>query len=124
MVLFISNPLYLASYLTCIEDKERKKKLRKLSKKMISIANNFARIDEEMLDNINHVELFYKVYEHTDYLTLKELKTLRNFCYALNDRYNLTIEYQTESEDEVYRKYSSSLDSLIEKRAKEKTYNT
>lgn len=88
---------------------------------MVSIANNFARIDKEMLDNINRVELFYKIYEHTDYLTLKELKTLRNFCYALNDRYNLTIEYQTGGEEQIYQKYSSSLDSLIEKRTKGKT---
>lgn len=121
IILFLSNPLFITSYLSSIEDKERNKKLNKLSRKMLPIANNFTRLEvPESLNDINRVELFYKVYEHIDHLTLKELKILRDFCYALNDKYDLTIKHGIETEDEIYRKYSSELDDLIEKRAKEK----
>ncbi len=52
---------------------------------MILIANRFEIKEEEkiyLLDDINKVELFYKLYNKLDYLTSKELKLLRNFCYA------------------------------------------
>lgn len=93
---------------------------------MLSIANRFVKAEEEKinsLDDINRVELFYKVYRQVDNLTLRELRILRNFCYALNDPYNLTIiknEQETESEEQVYYKYSSLLDDYMEKKTEEK----
>lgn len=121
IILFINNPLCIASYYWGIEDNERNKKLNRLSRKMLPIANNFTKKESPCaLDNINRVELFYKVYENIDYLTLKELKILRNFCYALEDRYDLRIKHEVETEDEIYRKYSSELDEKLEKREKEK----
>lgn len=59
-----------------------------------------------------------------DNLTLRELRILRNFCYTLHDPYDLTIireEQKTESEDEVYYRYSNRLDNYMEKKAKRKT---
>lgn len=95
---------------------------------MISIVNRFEKLDEEKidsLDDINHVELFYKAYSQMDNLTLRELRVLRNFCYTLYDPYNLTIiknGLQTESTDEVYYKYSNVLNNyIIEKKVKRKT---
>lgn len=59
-----------------------------------------------------------------DNLKLRELRILRNFCYALRDPYDLTItkgDQKTESEDEVYYKYSDVLDDYMEKKTKRKT---
>lgn len=92
---------------------------------MISIVNRFEKLDEERidsLDDINHVELFYKAYSQMDNLTLR---VLRNFCCTLYDPYDLTIiknGQRTESADEVYYKYSNVLDNyIIEKKLKRKT---
>ena len=92
---------------------------------MILIANRFEIKEEETinsLDNINNVELFYKVYNKLDYLTSKELKVLRNFCYALYNPYDLTIvrEHNIETEDDIYDKYRSILDDCIEEKTKRK----
>lgn len=93
---------------------------------MVLIFNRFEKTEEEKLDsldNINRVELFYKVYRQMNYLTLRELKILRNFCYALHNPYDLTIasDYKTESEEEVYYKYSGVLDNYMEKKINRKT---
>ena len=94
---------------------------------MISIANRFVKTEEEklnLLGDVNRVELFYKVYRQVDYLTLRELRILRDFCYALNDPYDLTIrrgDETLESEDEVYYKYNDMLDNLMDEKTKRKT---
>lgn len=92
---------------------------------MIIIANRFAKIEEEKmnsLDNINNIELFYKVYNKLDYLTQKELKILRNFCYALYNPYNLRklIDYKIKTEHDIYRKYRNILDNCIDEKTKRK----
>lgn len=73
------------------------------------------------LDDINYVELFYRVYGQVDNLPLRELRILRNFCYTLHNPYDLTIikeNQKTESEDEIYYKYSNILDDYMEKKRK------
>lgn len=92
---------------------------------MILIANRFEIKEEEKinsLDDINNVELFYKVYNKLDYLTSKELKVLRNFCYALYNPYDLRIlsDHNMETEDDIYKKYRIILDDCIEGKLKGK----
>lgn len=94
---------------------------------MIPIANRFVKTEKEKinsLDDINRVELFYRVYRQVDNLTLRELKILRNFCYALYNPYDLRIATsgdKTESEDQVYRKYSNVLDNYMDEKTKRET---
>lgn len=93
---------------------------------MISIAYRFVKTEEEniLLNNMSYVELFYNVYKQVDYLTLRELKVLRNFCYALYDPYDLTIvsDHRAESEDDIYYKYSNLLDNYVDEKTKIKKY--
>lgn len=121
IILFVPqllSPLHLASYHSYQIGKEREKKLKRLSKKMILIKSRFGDVEEEQLnslDNIDRVELFYQVYHHLNDLTIKELKILRDFCYALNDQYDLRISRSDkESEQDVYYRYRSQIDDFID----------
>lgn len=127
LILFVPqllSPLHLASYYTYKKNKEREKELNRLSKKMILIVNRSVKAEKEKinsLDDINYVELFYRVYGQVDNLPLRELRILRNFCYTLHNPYDLTIikgDQKTESEDEIYYKYSNILDDYMEKKRK------
>lgn len=129
LILFLPqllSPLHLASYYFYKKSKDREKELNRLSKKMILITNRFTKIEEEKinsLEDINYLELFYNVYRQVDKLTLRELKVLRNFCYALHNPYDLTIikgDQKIEIVDEVYYKYSNELDGYMDKKTKRK----
>lgn len=111
LILFVPkllSPLHLASYSYYKKDIEREKRLNKLSKKMLIIANRYTKAKEIiLLSDISRVELFYMVYNQMDYLESKELKILRDFCFALNNPYDLTIsrDGEPEREDDIYYKY-------------------
>lgn len=110
------SPLHLASYHTYKLDQERKRKLKRLSKKMVFIKNRFTNSDQkDSLEDINHVELFHQVYNHIDELKVKELNVLRDFCYALYDPYDLRISRDNqEREQDIYDKYRGKIDDLID----------
>ncbi|MCI9279337.1 MAG: hypothetical protein HFJ02_00875 [Bacilli bacterium] len=115
------STLHLASYYLDQKDKEREKKLYKLSKKMLVIVNNYINAERiASLDEINRIELFYKVYSQIENLKPRELKILRDFCYALYNPYDLTIvrEHDSEREEEIYYKYKDELNNVIEKKIK------
>lgn len=119
------SPLHLASYHSYKVDNERKRKLKRLSKKMILIKNRFTNIGEEqqsdLLDNINRIELFHQVYSHIDKLTVKELNVLRDFCYTLYDPYDLRISRDNqETEQDIYYQYSSKIDNFIDSKTYKK----
>lgn len=126
LILFVPkllSPLHLASYYSYQKNIECEKRLNKLSKKMLVIANNYIHIEAmTSLDDINRVELFYKVYSQIDNLNPRELKILRDFCYALYNPYDLTIvrEHDPEREDSIYYKYKDVLDKAIEEKIKRK----
>lgn len=115
LITFFSNmlsPLHIAAHIMSIEDLEREKKLLKLSKKMLKIVNRFKELE---YDNI---KLFYEVYNKKENLSVKELQTLRDFCYALEDKYDLTIKKSPDEEKEydIYYKYSEELDKFLEEK--------
>lgn len=78
LILFVPkllSPLHLASYYSYKKGIEREKRLNKLSKKMLVIANRYTKAEEIiLLNDISHVELFYMVYNQMDHLELRELK--------------------------------------------------
>lgn len=126
LILFVPkllSPLHLASYYSYKKGIEREKRLNKLSKKMLVIANRYTKAEEMiLLNDISRVELFYMVYNQMDHLELRELKILRDFCCALNNPYDLTIvrEGEPEREDDIYYKYKNVLDDTIESNIKGK----
>lgn len=90
---------------------------------MLVIANDYKNAEVmTSLDDINRVELFYKAYGKIDNLKSRELKILRDFCYALYNPYDLTIvrEHDPEREDTIYCKYKGVLDNTIEEKTKRK----
>lgn len=88
---------------------------------MLVIVNNYINAERiASLDEINRIELFYKVYSQIENLKPRELKILRDFCYALYNPYDLTIvrEHDSEREEEIYYKYKDELNNVIEKKIK------
>lgn len=131
IILFVPqllSPLHLASYYSYQKNTERQKKLNKLSKKMLLIADDHQKIEEKQLgslENMNYVELFHRVYRQIEYLNLKELKILRNFCCALYNPYDLTINrnHEIETEEEIYYKYKNILNNVVEQKTKKKIFS-
>lgn len=77
------STLHLASYYLDQKDKEREKKLYKLSKKMLVIVNNYINAERiASLDEINRIELFYKVYSHRE-LKTKRTKNIKRFLLCI-----------------------------------------
>jgi len=118
------SPLHLASYHSYKMGNERKKKLKRLSRKMFLINSRFTNLEDNQLDlleDINHVELFHQVYNHVDELSVKELKVLRDFCYALDNPYDLRISRDNkEREQDIYDKYRSKIDNIIDSKTYKK----
>lgn len=113
------SPLHIAGHKLSIDEYNREKEITKWSKKMLQITTRFSKDNSELSKQskqLDNVELFYIVYNRMDDLTLKELKILRKFCYALRDKYDLTIkrDHEKESEDDIYEKYSDIIDNFID----------
>lgn len=111
----ILSPLTLASLYES-SNTTQKKKLLKLSKKMLKIIKRISREDSELQELTSNIKLFYEVYNKREFLTLEELEILRNFCYAFEDKNSLVITrpYEEERENDIYYKYSRMIDELIE----------
>lgn len=113
----ILSPLTLASLYES-SNTTQKKKLLKLSKKMLKIIKRISREDSEIQELTSNIKLFYEVYNKRDILTLEELEILRNFCYAFEDKNShvITRPYEEERENDIYCKYSRIIDELIEEK--------
>lgn len=118
ILLFAPNslsPLHLSSFHKSILEKENKQ-LLKLSKKMSDIADRF------LIDNksyINNIELFYKVYNQIDDLTIKELNILYEFCYLLKQTNSFNSENKFGMDS--YYKYINAIEgSIVSQKSKKK----
>lgn len=120
VVVFVPNisPLHLVSYKTGIEESQRKRSLSKYKKKMIRILDKFPQSEIYPRQELDTIQLFYQVYNHIDELTVKELKVLSNFCYLLDNKYDLRISEsgEEESEQDIYYHYSYKIDKFLENR--------
>lgn len=119
------SPLHIAGHQLSIEDSNRQKKILKLSKKMLKIVNHFSQSDSQSNEDfkqLSNVELFYKVYNRIEELSLKELTVLRDFCYALYDKYDLRItrDWEEECENDIYDKYSEVIDKILKEKTPKK----
>lgn len=121
------NTLHLASLRESSITKE-KKKLLKLSKKIVSIATKFPPNeieDSEQYANMDcNVKLFFEVYNKMEYLTLKELRLLYDFCYILRRQGYFSVIKDNDAKEAInrYNQYSDNIYELIElKKVRKKT---
>ncbi len=113
------SPLYIASYGYVLQKNKEKKKLTKLSKKMIKIVSKNPQIgiDFHVEKQCDNEQLFNMIYPKMNDLSVKELKLLRDFL--LNG-----VQYRESKIPFIeYYQYCEEIDCLIEVRTRKNRKN-
>lgn len=117
LILFVPellSPLHIASYKYWLDSKECEKQLNGLSKKLAKIQYRLTGKEEEM----DPKELFCKITQHLDSLSLKELKVLHQFSDIIykQDRLDLRIHRKDEEIIESILEYGEVIDEYIDEK--------
>lgn len=124
IILFAPQTLSTLHLASLYENKktEEKKQLENLSRKMEKIVTKFPKksLNKHIEKNI---ELLDSAYNKKDSLTLKELKTLRNFCYLLKKE-DIVAKEEKISIDEKYNKIEAYYIEKKKQKKKDKEIQT
>lgn len=123
MIVFIPqrlNALQISSHYSGIEKIKQKRKKLKLSKQMLQIIKKSQQDFTTLYQQTSDKELFLKVYNSIDDLTLRELKALKEFCCILRKEERPTlIQINTGVEkNNNYDKCEESIEKVIDSKTK------
>lgn len=106
------SPLYIASYKHWRDCQDCEKERKRLTKKLVKI--NYRLTGVEVSGDAK--KIFYEVCKQIDFLSLKELKTLRAFCNVIDKQDGLDLRMHRDIDEivEIVSKYKNSIDEYID----------
>lgn len=108
------KPLHLASIAYYKDQQNKKKEFQRVQKKIKAILDRFPD-DTQNIDYNDYQQVFFEVYNKANFLSVKDLETLRQFCllaYDLNMKESLIEE--NHDKIDIYARYHGKIEDKID----------
>lgn len=109
------SPLHLAAYSYCKKEDEKKRQLKKSQKRIENIIKQTPTCNQN-IDYNNFKQVFFELYNNIDFLSIRDLEILREFCTLSHNSLNMKDFFQEENKDkiEIYDKYHGEIEDKID----------
>lgn len=112
---FLLSPLHLASIAYYKNQQNKKKEFQRVQRRIKTILDRFPD-DTQNIDYNDYQQVFFEVYNKANFLSVKDLETLRQFCLLAYNSLNMKESLMEENRDkiDIYARYHGKIENKID----------